>query len=288
MEDFPALRDKNSRMNAKVLALRKQKETISPSLLERADWPYQLATEAALYFNDANPQHLDAGALVFRGRFYKVILEKCSWHEAEQRCRDMRGRLVAIPDQDTQDFVAKLAASRELWIGATEEVQEGVWVWSDGRKTNPDRLGKGEGNNGSDEDYLAIRQDGKWGDWPLNARLDGFICEWWKADEDKAVGNAEAEKQKEQETRWMTEALSLCGEWKTGNDPNHYFIRQDRTTTHGRDKGTWKIVDGVMKVSWENGFSADIELRGQRNSLDWLGFRPGRTNPTVKKFTRVK
>lgn len=99
---------------------------------------------------------------------------------------------------------------------------------------------------------------------------------------------AETPDTQELKTRWMQIALGICGEWKAENDPNHYFLRANQTARHWRDKGTWTIENGIMKVNWDNGYTSDVLLVGQRDSLDWKVYRPGRFNPTVIKMTRVK
>lgn len=186
LEDFPAMRDPKSKMMTKFVALRKDKEFLTPSFTKNANWTYQLAWDAALSMNDANPKYVDSKTPLFRGRFYKVFLEKCKWHEAQARCRAMKGRMVTIPDQETQTFVAKLAGGKYLWLGATEEKQEGEWLWSDGSKMNYKAFQPGEPNNyrGVDEDYLLMVNKGMWADtYEAGPDAEGYICEWWKANE---------------------------------------------------------------------------------------------------------
>jgi hypothetical protein len=54
------------------------------------------------------------------------------WASAEQRCVDLGGHLIAI---DSARELGQLAdwVSAEVWIGATDAKNEGVFVWTNGQ-----------------------------------------------------------------------------------------------------------------------------------------------------------
>ena len=91
-----------------------------------------------------------------------------------------------IPDQETQDFVAKLANHCELWIGATDEKKEGEWLWVDGTPATFTAWLKGEPSNQvnsarNTERFVQMRPSGGWNDsTDKNDVVVGFICEWSK------------------------------------------------------------------------------------------------------------
>lgn len=83
-----------------------------------------------------------------------------------------QGYLLTIASQGEQDFIISWTGTPvNLWLGATDSAQEGVWKWVTGPEagqtlgyTNWDT-----GEPGSGGDYLAIRLDGVW-----HATWDGF------------------------------------------------------------------------------------------------------------------
>lgn len=184
LKDFPALADPRSKISIQLAQMRRHKEAITPSFFKIPSWPHQLALEAAIALHEESPRYLDARTPVFRGGFYKVIDRRCTWQDAAQLCRMMRGRLVTVPDQETHDFLVGLAGGKDLWLGASESRVEGQWVWTDNTPLTFTKMGRGEGNNhGKDEDYMGLIRGTDWGDFSEQDTLPGFICEWWKARE---------------------------------------------------------------------------------------------------------
>ena len=85
------------------------------------------------------PLGVPEDATHFRGKWYRVYLGNMSWRSAEARCAQLGGRLVVIPDQETQDFLVKLANGREGYVReeflslviafrAYFEKKNGAWV----------------------------------------------------------------------------------------------------------------------------------------------------------------
>jgi hypothetical protein len=109
-----------------------------------------------------------------------------TWAEARASCQ-ARGALwdlVAIHDAERNTFVLPITGF-EAWIGATDIVDEGAWVWVDedtpffevGAATNTDYApwADGEPNDYDDSDCLRILTTGEWADWPCDSLL-GHIC----------------------------------------------------------------------------------------------------------------
>ena len=71
-----------------------------------------------------------------------------------------------------------------IWIGATDEGNEGIWKWVDGSSVTYAKWGKGQPNNkGSAEHYAMIwTNDWSWSDQPDKSEQHRtfFICEWDK------------------------------------------------------------------------------------------------------------
>ena len=130
----------------------------------------------------SNTREVPPDARTFKGNQYRVFTDPCTWHVAKARCEALGGRLAVIHDEATQQFVAALAAGREVWLGATDEAQEGRWIWVDGSDMDY-RFFKGrqpDDFKGS-EDYLQFWADGRWNDTAtagVNGVKLGYICEW--------------------------------------------------------------------------------------------------------------
>ncbi len=131
------------------------------------------------------PIGVPTDAKFFRGKWYRVYLEKVPWNRAQERCKALGGQLVTVPDAETWNFVKGLGGAASVWLGATDEKTEGVWVWSDGTPvTFTAWLGAGPDNAGGAENYLATHRGG-WNDVKKSGAFDsfqvvGFICEWKK------------------------------------------------------------------------------------------------------------
>ncbi|BCG65477.1 MAG: hypothetical protein methR_P3316 [Methyloprofundus sp.] len=100
------------------------------------------------------------------------------------------GYLVTILSQEEQDFVKSLADRSRAWIGASDNLTEGIWEWMDGPEAGQELIysfwAPGEPNdyNRLGEDYAALnwqRGTGRWNDWGgpqyTNVHI-GYIVEY--------------------------------------------------------------------------------------------------------------
>uniref|UniRef100_A0A3Q3IDN7 C-type lectin domain-containing protein n=1 Tax=Monopterus albus TaxID=43700 RepID=A0A3Q3IDN7_MONAL len=70
---------------------------------------------------------------------YKFNLNEKDWADAEVACVAVGGNLASIHSKDHYDFVKGLiktsaGPNKQTWVGGTDAVKEGVWLWSDGSK----------------------------------------------------------------------------------------------------------------------------------------------------------
>lgn len=128
-------------------------------------------------------REIPADAAAFEGHRYKVYDVDLPWHEAKARCEAMGGHLACVETQAEQDFIAKLADGRYLYLGATDEAEEGAFVWINGAPWDYTAWYDDQPNNwDGEEHYLATYDDGLWVD--VASQGDGFwmpigfICEW--------------------------------------------------------------------------------------------------------------
>jgi len=127
----------------------------------------------------------------FGEHYYKVFLENISWHEAKRKCESMGGYLAIVTGKEEDEFLASLSRSH-VWIGASDEKEEGNWTWIDGSPVEYANWDSREPNNardprtGEQENHLMISKYGKWNDLTDNSSIiHGFVCEW---DADKHPG----------------------------------------------------------------------------------------------------
>ena len=125
------------------------------------------------------PVGVPADATRFNGKWYRIYLEKTSWKHALEKCRSLGGQLACVPDAPTQAFISAFGKKLRLWIGATDEKVEGLWLWVDGAEMKYTAWGPNQPNSIPKENYLLLGPDGNW--WDITdsyAECVGFICEW--------------------------------------------------------------------------------------------------------------
>ena len=113
---------------------------------------------------------------------YLYVKIPLAWHEARDYCATRGGHLVTIQTPSENRFVYELATENVqmgTWLGATDEAQEGIWVWVTGEPANYWNWGEYWNYSGKDgtEDFLAFDGwDKIWYDQPDGDKY--FVCEW--------------------------------------------------------------------------------------------------------------
>ena len=112
-----------------------------------------------------------------------------TWKGASQYCKSMGGYLVSIESESENLYVYKLASGGitypyigHTWLGATDEVEEGIWIWESGQSFNyqnwqyePNSVNDPDNN----QDYMAFYKEGErrtW--WDIEEGRRYFVCEW--------------------------------------------------------------------------------------------------------------
>lgn len=131
------------------------------------------------------PKHVPSDAIYFdvTGHWYKYILKDTTWRTAAIECERLGGHLVTITSWEENKLVTVLRPIRGYtWIGASDEEEEGIWVWVTGEPFEYSDWGNGEPNNADgNEDYACIPDIGHWNDGGENlvaAAGNGYVCEW--------------------------------------------------------------------------------------------------------------
>ena len=107
--------------------------------------------------NDAAPP---SGSVAFRDHYYLTVPQPMTWVNAVAYSNSLGGHLVTISDEDENRFVADLAQEKGLpqtfWIGLSDEVQEGSFLWVTGESSIYSNWYSGEPNNEGNEDYVEM------------------------------------------------------------------------------------------------------------------------------------
>jgi hypothetical protein len=144
-----------------------------------------LLTSLLLSAEPTRPLGVPPDAVQFKGNWYRVYVEDIGWRTSVARCKRLGGHLAIVPDQETQDFLKKLANGRKLHLGATNE-PKGIWTWIDGTPMKFQAWERGQPNSKgylfgdkAAEHYLAIGPTGNWWDVRDNNNWSqGYICQW--------------------------------------------------------------------------------------------------------------
>tara|TARA_B100001093_G_scaffold75036_1_gene65856 strand:+ start:18181 stop:18708 length:528 start_codon:yes stop_codon:yes gene_type:complete len=128
-------------------------------------------------------------AVAFRGSHYKAFLDTNStWWEAKFACDDIGGELVVIGNPKENEFVRRMAEDNLIWLGGTDEFEEGVWTWDNGDDFEYKNWSKDQPSDTSGHNFLVL--DGKTGTWAdttdFSGKVKGYVCEW----KDSAPKNA--------------------------------------------------------------------------------------------------
>lgn len=156
----------------------------------RAKWIKLLAILLAVFSitaplsgDDQRPAKTPVGvpsdAVYFKGKWYRVYVQKGGWKRAQDRCVVLGGRLAVVRNEALQAFIKELASELPLWLGASDEKTEGLWQWIDGTHVAYTAWEPGQPNNGPRENFLMIGRSGLWHDaFEAEPGVMGFICEW--------------------------------------------------------------------------------------------------------------
>jgi hypothetical protein len=120
-------------------------------------------------------------ARFFGGKWYHIYLERLSWRSARDKCKRLGGQLAVVPDEETNTFLRSLTGGLVVWLGATDEKVEGLWVWVDGSKMTYEGWAYGEPGNmwGREHFLLFFGKESNWHDAAEGEKaIVGYICEW--------------------------------------------------------------------------------------------------------------
>ncbi|EGT3944934.1 TPA: DUF5011 domain-containing protein [Clostridioides difficile] len=135
------------------------------------------------------------------GNYYQFIEDKrITWKNAKERAekmeyRGLKGHLATIKSKYELDLFNCLT-TKTVWLGATDEEEEGKWKWVTGEPVKFTNWCVGEPNNlGGTEDYMSSIKNsgGLWNDTvnspdPVWTDIEGFVVEFENMDNGSSDG----------------------------------------------------------------------------------------------------
>uniref|UniRef100_A0A672N1X3 C-type lectin domain-containing protein n=1 Tax=Sinocyclocheilus grahami TaxID=75366 RepID=A0A672N1X3_SINGR len=115
------------------------------------------------------------GWIYYQSNLYFVSSEKKSWTESRRYCMERGADLIIINNREEQDFVQKISANANVWIGLTDIDVEGRWKWVDGSTLTTGFWDPRE-PNGHRGENCALTYLPEWADYPCSD-LFLWICE---------------------------------------------------------------------------------------------------------------
>merc|ERR1712013_384975 len=117
---------------------------------------------------------------------FKFVEVADYWSGAQYYCERNGGNLASIRSREENEFVESLTSRYNSyhWIGGSDAVSEGEWVWSDGSSWVYQNWLPDKPDGGRNKNCLAIDTmlhvnrpgDGKWRDWSCSQDKPFFIC----------------------------------------------------------------------------------------------------------------
>ncbi|GMI26837.1 hypothetical protein TeGR_g8448, partial [Tetraparma gracilis] len=100
-----------------------------------------------------------------------------TWHDARAACMALDMDLPVLLSQSHNNELLAAAGGEEIWLGLSDEAEEGVWTWVNGEPLSYNNWNDEEPNNaGSGEHFAALQGTSAWNDQSMTASLK-FICE---------------------------------------------------------------------------------------------------------------
>ena len=202
-------------------------------------------------------------SFVYDGRSYEIVKEMKTWEEAAACAVERGGALVSINDSSEQNAVydaivngAQIPADYTVvydagniayvWIGATDQSEEGTWLWDTNNDSTGVHFWTGQGENG---DGNGTPVENAYTNWGGSSQGIAQEPDDYGTQDHAAIGLQ----------GWPngTDMLGCAGEWNDilGANNLYYIIEYDYLlgTDHETNQNNFRIFpnpcDGVLKIS---------------------------------------
>jgi hypothetical protein len=110
-------------------------------------------------------------------RCYLRSAANLGWSEAQTSCQTWGGGLVIVDSREEDAFLGT-HLDVSFWIGASDLVQEGRWLWNGGAPLGFSNWAMGEPNDfqGREDCVVKTMPVGSWNDLPCR-NLNAYVCE---------------------------------------------------------------------------------------------------------------
>ena len=193
-----------------------------------------------------------AAEITYGNKVYRFYTAGIPYALAERYCEELGGNLVKIESEEKNNVIAQKVKelNKTFYIGASDEKEEGKFVWRDGSAVTYTNWSQNEPNNAADcggENYVQMYANGKWNDYTGQSVDIGFIGEFDKtptATSTPAPTNTPNATQKPQVTNrpQSTKKPQATKKPSSQNDDADYNWSSDDTSS---DDVTVKKVTGV-------------------------------------------
>ena len=190
--------------------------------------------------------------ITYGNKVYRFYTAGIPYALAERYCEELGGNLVKIESEEKNNVIAQKVKelNKTFYIGASDEKEEGKFVWCDGSAVTYTNWSQNEPNNSADcggENYVQMYANGKWNDYTGQNVDVGFIGEFDKtptATSTPAPTNTPNATQKPQATNrpQSTKKPQATKKPSSQNDDADYNWSSDDTSS---DDVTVKKVTGV-------------------------------------------
>lgn len=126
-----------------------------------------------------------AAEITYGNKVYRFYTAGIPYALAERYCKELGGNLVKIESEQKNNVIAQKVKelNKTFYIGASDEKEEGKFVWRDGSAVTYTNWSQNEPNNAADcggENYVQMYANGKWNDYTGQSVDVGFIGEFDK------------------------------------------------------------------------------------------------------------
>ncbi|XP_078391436.1 C-type lectin domain family 4 member C-like [Cetorhinus maximus] len=125
----------------------------------------------------------DPGWLQYSRSCFLLTDTRLSWEQSKELCSSQQGHLAIVNNDQVQNFLFEQAKEASYWIGMTDSVTEGIWMWVDGTKVMDGKTfwGPGQPDNAFSRTYRMRENCGlmrlrRWYDEACGAKFPA-ICE---------------------------------------------------------------------------------------------------------------
>ncbi|XP_038065178.1 alpha-N-acetylgalactosamine-specific lectin-like [Patiria miniata] len=121
----------------------------------------------------------------YNGNCYRLFGAGKPYAEAEKHCQEFsqvgQGHVASVASAEENNllfamFTSASGRNNGLWIGFTDDAEEGNFVWADGSAVSYTDWNTGEPNNASGNEHCTLlRTVGNWNDGNCNRAL-AYVC----------------------------------------------------------------------------------------------------------------